>query len=134
LHGAKSRPASPQWLSPTGNKLQPAHLFGRALADEPHDPPHLLSNGVAPLRRYDDAGMGAIPLNSLLMQNAIIRGVVREQGSAERRRGRQMIVIFPVNHVRLGSRQYIHISRPQSEYKRPAHGVFIEIEPDLAHW
>jgi hypothetical protein len=89
---------------------------------------------VALLRRYDDSGMRTLPLNPLLMQNAIIDSIVGEQGSAERRRCRQMIVIFPVNHVRPGGRQDIHIARPQSEYQRPSHGIFIQIQPDLAHW
>jgi hypothetical protein len=99
--------------------------WGSALADKPHNPSHLLSDGVALLRRYDDAGMGRLPLNPLLIQNAVISSVVREQGSAERRRGRQMIVIFPVNHLRLGSRQDVQIARPQGEYQRPSHGIFV---------
>jgi hypothetical protein len=64
----------------------------------------------------------------------IIGSVVREKGSAECRSGWPMIVIFPVNHVRRGSRQDIHVARPQSEYQRPSHGILIEIEPDPAHW
>jgi hypothetical protein len=59
------------------------------LADEPHDSSQFLSDGVALLRRYNDAGMLALQMNPALMQNAVIGGIVCEQGSVQGRRNCQ---------------------------------------------
>ncbi len=48
--------------------------------------------------------------------------------------GYQMTFILTVDHVRVGSGQHVDVARPQAEYEGSSHGVFIKIEPDLAHW
>jgi len=44
-----------------------------------------------------------------------------------------MIFIFTVDHCSLRCRQDIDVPRPQPEDGGSAHGVFVKVEPDLAH-
>jgi hypothetical protein len=76
--------------------------------------------------------MSAFRIHPSLMQGAVISSVVSEQHSSGGRSGYQMTFILTVDHVRVGSGQHVDVARPQAEGS--SHGVFIKIEPDLAHW
>ena len=100
------------------------HLFRRQAVDKAQQSAHLLAHRVALLLCHDQSSMGL----TLSMKAAKIGDVEALKDSFFRRREGEVVVVRPLDPVRLVCGQHVHSSGSKRGNQGPVHGVFVEIE------
>ena len=101
-----------------------ADLFRRQAVDKAQQSAHLLAHRVALLLCQDQSSMGL----TLSMKAAKIGDVEALKDSFFRRREGEVVVVRPLDPVRLMCGQHVHSSGSKRGNRGPVHGVFVEIE------